>query len=113
MSGDITCPDGVELCDLAELSEQWLFEELTVDIASPGPDGIVDFADFSVFASQWGIANGIDELFEFTEQWLKIGLPVCYAAEWWNTDQEPSPDGDGRVDAADFAAMANDWLEGF
>jgi hypothetical protein len=46
-------------------------------------------------------------LLDFTEQWLKIGLPVCSA------DISPLPDGDGRVNAADFAVMANDWLEGF
>jgi len=108
LSGDITCPDGVDNFDLAELCGQWLFYEIPADLAPPpAGDGIVDFADFDVFADQWGITNDIEELLDFTGQWLKIGLPICSA------DISPMPDGDGQVDVADFAVMANDWLEGF
>jgi hypothetical protein len=108
LTSDIVCPDGVDIFDLAELCEQWLFEEIPADVAPvPSGDGIVDFADFSIFANQWGITNGIDNLLDFTGQWLKTGLPVCSA------DISPTPDGDGRVDAEDFAIMANDWLEEF
>ena len=108
LSGDIVCPDGVDIYDLNELCEQWLFDEIPADLAPPpAGDGIVDFADFAIFADQWGITNDIEELLDFTGQWLKIGLSICSA------DISPLPDGDGRVDAEDFAIMANDWLEGF
>ncbi|MFH1370666.1 MAG: GLUG motif-containing protein [Planctomycetota bacterium] len=108
LPGDIVCPDGVDTFDLAELCEQWLFEEIPADLAPPpSGDGIVDFADFSIFASQWGITNDIVQLLDFTEQWLRIGLPICSA------DISPLPDGDSRVNFDDFAVMANDWLEGF
>jgi hypothetical protein len=107
LPGDIVCPDGVDFYDLAELCEQWLVEEIPADLAPPGGDGIVDFADFAVFANQWGITNSFNELLDFTEQWLKTGLPVCSA------DISPLPGGDGRVNFADFAVMANYWLEGF
>lgn len=106
-AGDIICPDGVDNFDLAELCEQWLLEEIPADLApTPTGDGIVDFTDFSVFADQWGISNGIDELFDFTGQWLKTGMPVCSA------DISPLPEGDGRVNADDFAALADNWLLG-
>jgi len=58
----------------------------------PGGNGIVNFADFTVFADQWGITNGVPELVDFTEQWLK---------NW--TDRSvlrilpPLPNGDGQV----------------
>jgi hypothetical protein len=103
---NILCPDGVDIEDLAELCEQWLFYEIPADLAPPGGDGIVDFADFAVFANQWGITNDIVQLLDFTKQWLKIGLPVCSA------DISPLPDGDSRVNSADFALMASNWLQG-
>jgi hypothetical protein len=102
--GDITCPDGVEIYDLATLCEQWLFEEIPADVVPPGGDGIVNFADFAVFADQWGVSKDIYALFDFAEQWLNIGLPICSA------DISPSPDGDGRVNAADLAILCENWL---
>ncbi|MFH1370665.1 MAG: hypothetical protein ABII09_05195 [Planctomycetota bacterium] len=108
LTGDIVCPDGVDTYDLAELCGQWLFDEIPADLAPPlSGDGIVDFADFSIFASQWGITNDIVQLLDFTEQWLKVGLSICSA------DISPLTDGDSRVNFDDFAVMANDWLEGF
>jgi hypothetical protein len=105
--GDIICPDGVAIEDLAELCSQWLFEEIPADLAPPGGDGIVNFEDFAVFAGQWNITKSTDDLFDFAEQWLKTGLPVCSA------DISPLPGGDGRVNSVDFALMADDWLQGF
>jgi hypothetical protein len=107
LPGDIVCPDGLDFEDLAELCSQWLFEEIPADLAPPGGDGIVNFADFTVFANQWGITNSFNELLDFTGQWLKTGLAKCSA------DIAPLPNGDGRVDAADFAIVANNWLKGF
>jgi len=103
LPGDIACPDGVEIYDVAALCDQWLIEEIPADLSPPGGDGIVDFADFAVFAGQWGITNGVDELLDFTEQWLKTGLPACSA----------DISSDGRVNFADFALIANNWLKGF
>jgi hypothetical protein len=105
--GDIVCPDGVGIEDLAELCEQWLFVKISADVAPPGGDGIVNFADFAVFADQWGVTNDIYTLLDFTEQWLKVGLSNHSA------DISPSPNGDGIVNFADLAVMANHWLEGF
>ena len=103
--GDIVCPDGVDIYDLNEMCEQWLLEEIPADLAPPGGDGIVDFADFVIFANQWGITNYIYDLLDFTGQWLKIGLSVCSA------DISPLPEGDRRVNEEDFAVLANDWLK--
>jgi hypothetical protein len=95
----------VDFEDIAELSSQWLFEKLTADVMPPGGNGIVNFDDFTVLADQWGITAGVPELVDFTEQWLKIGLPSCSA------DIAPLPNGDGRVDFVDFALMADNWLQ--
>jgi hypothetical protein len=81
---------------------QWLFNEIPADLAPMGGDGIVDFADFVIFADQWGITNGAEELYAFSEQWLKTGLPICSA----------DISSDGHVDSVDFALLANDWLQG-
>jgi hypothetical protein len=106
-SGDIVCPDGVDIADLAELCGQWLIEEIPADLAPPGGDETVDFEDFAVFANQWGITNGFNELLDFTGQWLKTGLSKCSA------DISPLSNGDGQVNADDFGLMANNWHKGF
>jgi hypothetical protein len=107
LPGDIVCPDGVDIWDLAVLCEQWLFEKIPADVAPPGGDGIVNFADFAVFADQWGVSEDIDTLLDFAEQWLKVGL-LGHSA-----DISPSPGGDGIINFADLAVMADYWLEGF
>ena len=106
LPADIVCPDGVDFLDLAELCEQWLFEEIPADVAPPAGDGIVDFADFAVFAGQWGVSKDIYALNDFAEQWLKVGLRRCSA------DISPLPDGDGVVNMMDFAMLAANWLSG-
>ena len=103
LPGDIVCPDGVGFEDVAELSDQWLFEEIPADLAPPGGDGIVNFADFVVFADQWKITADTNDLFVFAEQWLKTGQSVCSA----------DISHDNHVDFADFALMAGNWLKGF
>ncbi|MGA2172338.1 MAG: GLUG motif-containing protein [Sedimentisphaerales bacterium] len=102
LPGDIVCPDGVDISDLAELCKQWLFEEIPADLAPLGGDGTVDFADFAIFADQWGTTNDINTLLDFARQWLKVGLPHCSA----------DINGDGRVDLKDLAALAGYWLTG-
>jgi hypothetical protein len=107
LPADIICPDGVDSYDLAVLCGQWLFEKIPADVAPLGGDGIVNFADFAVFADQWGVSEDIDTLLDFSEQWLKVGLPGHSA------DISPLPTGDGIVNFADLAVMADYWLEGF
>ena len=102
LPGDIVCPDGVDFLDLAELCEQWLFENIPADLAPPAGDGIVNFADFAVFAGQGGVSKDIYALNDFAEQWLKVGLRRCSA----------DIDYSGTVDFADFAILASHWLEG-
>jgi hypothetical protein len=106
LPGDFICPDGVDIFDLAELCEQWLVSEIPADLAPPpSGDGIVNFADFSVFASQWRTINDINDLLDFSRQWLKTGIQFCSA------DIAPQPNGDGKVDAVDFTLMAENWLQ--
>jgi hypothetical protein len=107
LAADIICPDGVDIFDLAVLCEQWLVEKIPADVAPPGGDGIVNFADFAVFADQWAVTQDIYALLDFAEQWLKVGLPSHSA------DISPSPGGDGIVNFADLAVMADYWLQGF
>jgi hypothetical protein len=105
LPGDIVCSDGVDFLDLAELCEQWLVEEIPADLAPPAGDGIVNFADFAVFAGQWGVSKDIYALNDFAKQWLKVGLRRCSA------DISPLPDGDGVVNMLDFAIFADNWLK--
>jgi hypothetical protein len=106
LPGDIICPDGVDIFDLAVLCDQWLVEKIPADVAPTGGDGIVNFADFAVFADQWAVTQDIYALLDFVEQWLKVGLP-SHSADIW-----PSPGGDGIVNFADLAVMGNYWLQG-
>ena len=100
-AGDIICPDGVDIFDLAELCEQWLVLEIPADLAPPPTgDGIVNFADFSIFADQWPTTNDINDLLDFSRQWLKTGFQYCSA----------DINGDSKVDEVDFALMAENWL---
>jgi len=59
--GDLDCPDGVDVYDLAVLCEQWLqIGAYSADIAPlPARDGIVNFLDFAVLARGWlaGVPN--------------------------------------------------------
>ncbi len=103
--GDIVCPGGVDIYDLTELCDEWLLEKIPADLVPPGGDGIVNFADFAVFADQWGVSQDIDTLLDFAEQWLKVGLP-SHSADIW-----PRPNGDGRVNASDLAVLADNWLQ--
>jgi hypothetical protein len=103
LPADIVCPDGVDFLDIEVLCEQWLFNEIPSDLVPLGGDGIVNFADFAVFADQWSVTNNINDLLDFAGQWLKEGIPYCSA------DIAPLPDGDGIVNLADFALMAGSW----
>jgi hypothetical protein len=54
LPGDIVCPDGVDISDLAELCSQWLLDEIPADIAPlPNGDHRVDLTDFALMANNW------------------------------------------------------------
>ncbi|UCC22523.1 MAG: hypothetical protein JSW23_00150 [Planctomycetota bacterium] len=105
-AGDLVCPDGVDGIDVGVLCEEWLFEELSCDVWPEGGDGFVDFLDWVIFADGWGHAYDIFDLAEFAGQWLKSG------SNYLVTDIAPGSDGDGITNGVDFAAMAENWLEG-
>ncbi|MCJ7778358.1 MAG: hypothetical protein MUP16_08605, partial [Sedimentisphaerales bacterium] len=102
IAGDFVYPDGVDFYDLAVLTDQWLLEKLSYDIAPYGGDGIINFLDWAVFANDW--QGDMAQLSEFTSQWLESSI-CC-------VDIAPEPDGDGVVNMLDFAVFANNWFEG-
>jgi hypothetical protein len=105
LAGDFVCPDGVEMNDLAVLCEEWLLDEIPADVWPDDGDGIVNFFDWAVFASQWQIEIDLEGLSDFAKQWLKTGAKYCIS--------DIAPDGgDGIVNMLDFAVFANNWLEG-
>ena len=102
---DFSCPDGVDGIDLAVLCEQWLFKELSADVAPDGGDGFVNFLDWGVFAEKWQVTVDFDDLADFADQWLKTGANHYIA--------DVAPDGgDGIVNMEDFAVLADSWLAG-
>ena len=78
----------VDLLDFRALAAGWLLTVsdslLSGDI---NEDGIIDFQDVDILASQW------------------LGLPGSPSA-----DIAPFPSGDGKVDLLDFHALAAGWL---
>ena len=117
--GDLICPDGVGLEDFAILAKQWMLPKLDSDVVN---DGVVNLADWSVFADAFGSTsrdrnynadcdiapangNGIidmnDMILLFT-QWLEPGI--------YNADIAPLG-GDGNVDTLDMAVIAENWLK--
>ena len=52
--GDVVCPDGVDVGDLAVVAEAWLFEGTTRGDIWPGRgDGVVNLKDFAALAGNW------------------------------------------------------------
>lgn len=118
--GDISCPDGVGLEDLAELASQWQLIKLQSDLKA---NGMVDMKDWSVIAAKWqtnseqpgydllcdiapeggdGVING-DDLAVIASDWLS---PSAHSA-----DIAPEG-GDGQVGIEDLIVIAENWLEG-
>jgi len=98
-------PDGdVDFADLAVFTGQWLLEELSWDVYPQGGDGFVDFSDLAVFANSWQNTTDINDLIDFTEQWLLSGA-YSYCADIF-----PESTGDGIVNFLDFVFFANYWL---
>lgn len=105
VAGDFAWPDGIEMNDIAAFAEEWLLEELSVDVFPDGGDGIIDFCDWAVFANAWGQSGSMSEVGEFAGEWLQ------YGAEY--ADIAPEPNGDGIVNFRDFAVIAQKWMAGF
>lgn len=101
--GDLSCPEGVEMSDLNVFVNQWLFAEITMDLAS---DGVVDLMDWTILAEGWQETYFQDDLIAFANQWLLRGATYCSA------DIAPLPDGDGKVNLLDFAVFVEYWLMG-
>jgi len=101
LPADFVCPDGVHFGDFAVLAADWMDEKLTYDLAPDTGDGIVNFLDWAVFATEWNADMG--SLSDFTDQWLETG---------GTADIAPAPDGDGIVDIFDLIMFSEYWLEG-
>ena len=113
LSGYYLCgdfePDGdVDMDDLMMLCERWLLGELSWDVSPDGGDGIVNFKDWAVFANGWGSTNEMEDLIEFMEQWLQVGITP---AEISLFDIAPTQR-DGIINILDYAVLAGNWLEG-
>jgi hypothetical protein len=102
-------PDGdVDMDDLTMLCERWLLRKLSWDVIPHGGDGIVNFSDWAVFANGWGSTNEMEDLIEFIEQWLQVGLSQ---AEISLFDIAPTQR-DGIINMLDFVVFAENWLAG-
>jgi hypothetical protein len=101
--GDFDGQCDVDLGDLGVLCEEWLLEELSVDVWPEGGDGFVNFLDWAIFADGWGDTYDIFDLAEFASEWLKRGVTVADIAPYG---------GDGIVNMADYAVLADNWLAG-
>ncbi|MBN2020313.1 MAG: hypothetical protein JW749_08815 [Sedimentisphaerales bacterium] len=118
-------PDGsINLYDLSTLAENWLARGYNkADIFSVRGNGIVDFADWVLFANAWksvaasknwnvkcdvaprggdGVVD-FDDLVEFTGQWLGTGAGLA--------DIAPAGRSDGIVNLFDFALAAQSYLQ--
>jgi esterase/lipase superfamily enzyme len=101
--GDLNKDCGVDFVDLGVLCDEWLFEELSVDVWPEGGDGFVNFLDWAIFADGWGDTYDIFDLVDFASEWLKRGVTVADIAPYG---------GDGIVNMADYAVLAENWLGG-
>jgi hypothetical protein len=118
---DIDCDYEIGRDDLGYLSDEWLMNKISFDIAPPGGDGIFDLLDWAAFAEAWysqfGQANFSpacdlvpDEIIDkldlevLLDNWLDTGKKHLWA------DIYPQPDGDGVVDVYDFAFFAQQWM---
>ncbi|MHC5159207.1 MAG: hypothetical protein ACYSN8_04125, partial [Planctomycetota bacterium] len=122
--GDFVCPEGVEINDLMILSDEWLVETMSADMAPEGGDGKVDLADWAHLTNAWMSSTGqadwdadcdiapetpdgqINELdlTEFAGQWLYRSARFA--------DIAPASAPDGRVDLLDYSLFSENWLLG-
>ncbi|MHC4083775.1 MAG: GLUG motif-containing protein [Planctomycetota bacterium] len=99
--GDFICPDGVEISDLAVMSDEWLMRKLSFDTEPSNGDGTVNFFDFAEFSLHYD--GNISVLNQFCQQWL---LELKLITDIWPLTK------DGMVNMGDFAVLAENWLAG-
>lgn len=122
LCGDIDGDRDVDIIDLACLCEDWLCNELTMDIAPPVRDYIVSMPDFARFANAWQSQKGeanwdaicdvapaggdesvdIKDLKVLTDEWLLEGM-------MYDSDIAGTNGPDGYVNLLDFACLAGNW----
>ncbi len=122
--GDFGCPEGVELADLMVLSDEWLAEKMSADIAPDGGDGIVNLLDCARLANAWlsipgqGNWDAVCDLYVDAEGEIINELDLDVLTEQWlrpsthHADIAPVSNPDGRVNLLDFALFAENWLVG-
>ena len=52
--GDLNVDGTVDIVDIDQMSSEWLSSGVSADIEPVSGDGVVDFLDFAVLASNWG-----------------------------------------------------------
>ncbi|MDH4203108.1 MAG: DNRLRE domain-containing protein [Phycisphaerae bacterium] len=124
LPGDFVCPEGVEINDLMILTDEWLAETMSADMAPDGGDGKVNLADWAHLADAWMTSQGQDgydplcdlapetpdgsidelDLSVFANQWLHRNARFA--------DIAPIGAPDGKVDLSDYCVFAENWLLG-
>ena len=122
LCGDIDGDRDVDFIDLGYLSEDWLCNELSMDVASAVPDHVVSMPDFARFANAWQSQKGdanwdalcdvapvggdesvdIKDLKVLTDEWLLEGM-------MYDSDIAGTNGPDGYVNLKDFACLAGNW----
>jgi len=122
LCGDIDCDKDVDLFDLNYLAEDWLCNELSMDIAPTVRDYIVSMPDFARLANAWQSQKGesnwdaqcdivpaggddrvdIKDLQVLTDEWLLEGMI-------YDSDVAGTNGPDGFVNLRDFACLAGNW----
>jgi hypothetical protein len=99
-AGDFVCPDGVDISDLAVLSDQWLNAKLKYDLYKSDNLNIVNFMDWNIFANSWN--GNIPSVAEFASEWLQTNT--------YDTDPASDINEDGIVNMSDFSIFAENWM---
>jgi len=122
LCGDIDKDGDVDIFDLGYLCEDWLCNELSMDIAPAVRDYFVNMLDFARFANAWKSQKGdsnwdalcdvapaggdgsvdIKDLKVLTDEWLLEGMR-------YDSDIAGTNGPDGYVNLKDFACLAGNW----
>ena len=110
--GDLNHDTLVDINDLIILASQFLTNEPTCDLSPyPAGDGIINLADFAVFANNWKISLqsdinrdthiDIEDLILLADQWLWTGVCGSIPEDIFE---------DGHVNLRDLAILAENWM---
>jgi hypothetical protein len=89
-SGDLICPEGVDIFDIALLCENWLTKKASADIYLPRSFGTVNFRDWVIFSKAWQQRRDMTG---------------------WNAQCDLWPEeGDGVIDEMDLSVFISRWL---